>query len=321
MEAEGTLMPKLTMTKGLPGSGKSTWAKAQCIASSGQTKRVNKDDLRAMVDAGEWSRHHEKYIVATRDNLVTTMLRDGYNVIVDDTNLQPPHEPRLRDIAKECGATFAIQDFTDVPIEECIRRDLERPVSVGEKVIRKMWKQYLYTPPPEVPEPERGVGPRAIIVDIDGTVARMVARGPHDYDKVSTDEPKHQVIRVVHQWVEQMLATAPGTPWWHLIFCSGRPDSCREDTEAWLKEHVLDPIGVKSYEWTLHMRPTWLEARRESDKPVKDHRNDAVVKQEIYDKFILGRYDVDFVLDDRNRVVDMWRANGLLCLQVAPGDF
>lgn len=312
-------MPKLTMTKGLPGSGKSTWSRAEVLGDSGQTKRVNKDDLRDMLHAGKWSQKSEKHIVAARDALVSLFLKQGFNVIVDDTNVQPVHEPRLRQLAQEAGATFAVKDFTDVSVETCIKRDLERERSVGERVIRKMYKEFLFQPTQPVEAPERGVGPRAIIVDIDGTVARMVTRGPHDYDKVLTDEPKPDVIRVVHEWLDSRF-NAKDT-FWHLIFCSGRPDSCREDTEAWLKEHVLKPVGVKTYEWTLHMRPTWLEATRDSDTPVKDHRNDAVVKKEIYDRHIKGRFDVDFVLDDRNRVVDMWREQGLLCLQCAPGDF
>jgi hypothetical protein len=52
-----------------------------------------------------------------------------------------------------------------------------------------------------------------------------------------------------------------------------------------------------------------------------DMRKDSIVKEEIYRQEILGRYNVWFVLDDRNQVVDMWRLLGLRCLQVAPGNF
>ena len=58
---------KLIMTRGLPASGKSTWAKEQVIASGGRTKRVNKDDLRAMIDNSVWSKQNEKNILAVRD--------------------------------------------------------------------------------------------------------------------------------------------------------------------------------------------------------------------------------------------------------------
>ena len=60
-----------------------------------------------------------------------------------------------------------------------------------------------------------------------------------------------------------------------------------------------------------------LEMRRE-----KDGRQDAIVKRELFDTHILGKYYVEFVLDDRNQVVDLWRNDlGLTCFQVNYGDF
>jgi hypothetical protein len=52
-----------------------------------------------------------------------------------------------------------------------------------------------------------------------------------------------------------------------------------------------------------------------------DMRNDSIVKEEIYEEHIKPRFNVRFVLDDRDRVVKMWRENGLKVLQVAEGDF
>lgn len=51
------------------------------------------------------------------------------------------------------------------------------------------------------------------------------------------------------------------------------------------------------------------------------NRKDVVIKRELFDRYIRDNYQVLFVLDDRNQVVDMWRELGLKCLQVAPGDF
>lgn len=310
-------MPKLTMVTGLPASGKSTWAKAQVKASTGQTKRINMDDLRSMFDDGEWSKGNEKWMQQQRRALIVAALADKKNVLVDDVNLHPKHETMLREVAQEMGATFGVQSFRDVSVEECIRRDLLRTPSVGEKVIRKFWKQFLYEEPVSEPAPLFIVGlPRAIIVDLDGTVARMSHRGPHDYDKVGTDDPRPQVIAVVQDWVRARLKEYGD---WHLIFCSGRPEKCREGTEVWVKEHVLNP-GIMRPEWSLFMRPDWIaDPRSGTKKP--DHRNDAIVKTEIYHNEIEGNYNVDFCLDDRDRVVAAWRALGLLCLQVAPGNF
>jgi len=52
-----------------------------------------------------------------------------------------------------------------------------------------------------------------------------------------------------------------------------------------------------------------------------DTRPDEIVKREIYEEHIKPLYNVDFVLDDRNKVVKMWRSLGLKVLQVAEGNF
>ncbi len=52
-----------------------------------------------------------------------------------------------------------------------------------------------------------------------------------------------------------------------------------------------------------------------------DYRSDEIIKEELYFNSINPRFDVVGVLDDRDRVVQMWRRIGLACLQVAPGDF
>ena len=52
-----------------------------------------------------------------------------------------------------------------------------------------------------------------------------------------------------------------------------------------------------------------------------DTRKDEIVKLELFDAHVRGKYDVRLVLDDRDRVVRMWRSIGLTCLQVADGEF
>ena len=56
-------------------------------------------------------------------------------------------------------------------------------------------------------------------------------------------------------------------------------------------------------------------------RTIGDHRSDFIIKQEIYEREFKGKYNVLYVLDDRNQTVNMWRALGLTCLQVAAGDF
>ncbi|MFP5226446.1 MAG: AAA family ATPase, partial [Acidobacteriota bacterium] len=74
----------------------------------GAYKRVNKDDLRAMLDSGRWSRENEKMVLQFRDHIIVEALKSGKHVIVDDTNLALKHEGRLRQLATENGAAFEV---------------------------------------------------------------------------------------------------------------------------------------------------------------------------------------------------------------------
>lgn len=133
----------LTLTRGLPGSGKTTWAKAQTAAQP-NTVRVNRDDLRAMLltdwphgDAGwEWVCTLAQYAQ------IRALLDAGMHVICDDTNLHAGALAGLTYLATCAKAEVRVQDFTDVPVAVCIARDAARPNPVGTAVIERMWAAY-----------------------------------------------------------------------------------------------------------------------------------------------------------------------------------
>jgi predicted kinase len=290
-------MKTLYMTKGLPASGKSTWAREKVTGSDGHFKRVNKDDLRAMIDCGKWSKDNEKFLLGVRDYVVANALNAGKHVIVDDTNLAPKHETDLRALAQKHSAEFKVVDFTHVSLDECIARDKKRHNYVGEDVIRKMHRDFLakdvpvndygfvYTHTPGLPE--------CVLVDIDGTVAKMSGRSPYQEHLVHTDLPHKPVVELVKDLIRQ------GTL---VIFMSGRTTGCYAATFDWLVGQDIPVLG-------LYMRA------------VGDTRDDRLVKADLFKQHILGNLNVRFVLDDRDKVVKMWRDIGLTCLQVAPGDF
>lgn len=137
--------PTLTMCRGLPASGKSTWATAQVLeAEPGRIVRVNRDSLRTMLHADRWDPHQtEPHTVTALNVLVGAFLEAGLDVIVDDTNLTPYHEAVMRELADRHGATFRIEDFTHIDLDTCIERDRARDRSVGEDVIRGMHARHL----------------------------------------------------------------------------------------------------------------------------------------------------------------------------------
>jgi predicted kinase len=134
-------MTTLTITRGLPGSGKTTWARKQRGAV-----RVNRDDLRRMLHGGilglGWA---EVQVTIAQRSLVEALLRAGLNVICDDTNLRARYVKEFAALAAACGADFVVRDFTDVPVDVCVARDAGREPAerVGEEAIRAMWQRHL----------------------------------------------------------------------------------------------------------------------------------------------------------------------------------
>jgi hypothetical protein len=135
----------------------------------------------------------------------------------------------------------------------------------------------------------------AIIVDIDGTLAHRCDRQWFDYSKVDQDELDVTVDGIVRAYAKMGYI---------ILIVSGREatDECYHRTNTWLKKH-----NIPFYD---------LMMRKEGD-----FRRDSIVKKEIYNNYIKDKFDVEFVLDDRQQVVDMWREMGLKCLQVAEGNF
>jgi predicted kinase len=327
-------MPTLTITRGLPASGKSTWAREQLRQVALRAARINRDDLRrTMHDGFSGAGWAERQVTIAQHAAIAALLRSGVDVICDDTNLRSRVVRDLVDLAADCHAEFVVEDFTDVPVDVCVERDrLRDPADrVGEEVIRDMHQRYLADRPSPLPVPvstRRSPGsvpgsappsrstpvgiadaqmarspqiyrptaglPEAILVDIDGTVALLDGRDPYDMRRVGDDQPNPAVITAVRA----MHAFGH-----QIVYCTGRTDYARTATEAWLKRHV-----DVHYE-ALFMRRTG------------DTRRDSVVKAEIFEREIRHRFQITGVFDDRAQVVRMWRALGLTVFQVAEGDF
>lgn len=285
-------MLSLTQTRGLPGSGKSFWANDQQRANP-DIVLISRDDLRRTLHNGKWSKSNEHQIVCMENAVIIDSLTRGRSVIVHDTGFGAENETRLRGLAVQYNAQFIVKDFTHVPLDVCIARDLTRFHSVGKDVIMDLYRRYLAPKPAPRPAFIPGL-PRAFMIDVDGTIALMNDRGPYDHDRCDTDLPNEPVIELV-----QDLIRAGDVP----VYCSGREEKYRALTTEWIARHV----GIAPDH--LFMRPTG------------DTRKDSIVKVELYDQFIVGKFNIRFVLDDRSQVVDAWRLLGLPTFQVAPGNF
>lgn len=282
-------MKKVILTKGLPASGKTTWAKELLKSNPNAYKRINNDDLRKMFDNMQYSQDMEKFIKKAVDALVLLALEEGKHVILDNTHLSESSVNRIKKLVKGKAEVIIEDKFLKVPLETCIKNDLKRLDSVGKDVIIKMYEQHLKKVEPIIQDKTL---PPAIIVDVDGTLAHMKDRSPFDWDRVGEDKCDDIIKGIVNAY--DNLGT--------IIVMSGRDSCCRDITIKWLNDNNIV--------WdTLLMREEG------------DFRKDSIVKRELFDNNIKDKYYIEYVLDDRNSVCDMWRDMGLKCLQVAPGNF
>lgn len=318
-------MSTLTITRGLPGSGKTTYAKRWVSEDATRRSRVNRDDLREVLHGGahNYDRPLEQAVTWAHQGAVRTLLMSGRDVICDDMNLQNRQVKEWMKLAAEVGAEFEVVDFTNVHPNDCVKRDRDRRDAggryVGAAYIYAKFDQFIkgrkYPLPlpeaparqyvePYVPDPSR---PRAVLVDIDGTMALMNGRGPYDWEFVGEDKPNVPVVQLVNWIREYSLLREEHCTWGiEVIFLSGRDEVCRSETERWLAN-----LGFGEHK--LYMRPSLPAGVQQP--------GDEIVKLALFDEHIRDNYDVQFVLDDRDKVVAMWRSIGLTCLQVAPGPF
>jgi T4 RnlA family RNA ligase len=276
----------LILTKGLPASGKTTWAR-EYIQKHPETANLCKDDLRSQL-SGTGKR--EKRIVKVRDLLTEYYFEQGYSVIWSDTNLNPVHLNRAQELADKHQVKLVIQDFTHVPLAECIKRDLVRPNSVGQAAIEQMYYDYLAQPDP-APAIDPDL-PDCYLVDIDGTLAINNTRNPFDWLRVDEDALNPAVATLVAKLGRDTK----------IIVLSGRSSVCRDLTISWLKKHNIEHHD-------LFMRSA------------DDHRADDILKSELYYLHVRGKYNVLGVIDDRPKVCRMWRDLGLNVFQVGNPDY
>lgn len=298
-------MSKLTLTRGVPGSGKSTWAKLWVDEDPENRARINRDDYRLMLfnEGGVLDNKQEQAVTKAQHGAAKALLDAGISVIVDDTNLNAR-------FVKEWYKIHPEIDFIDFPVlhATAVRQDQMRARTVGVDVITRFFDRYVVggrggTQLKPVPDnPSVGVFepyshtpglPWAILVDVDGTLAHMGdRRGPYETDKYHLDKVDDAVRSIVAQaWNNSTV-----------IIFTARRAAALQATSDWLAANNIKYDDIYT-------------------RDDGDDRNDAIVKNEMFEKHIAGKFNVRFILDDRDRVVDMWRTKGLKTLQVAPGNF
>ena len=135
-------MSKLIITRGLPASGKSTWAKQWVLEDPEHRVRINQDDIRLMLGK-YWVLSREKLVQEIQFNAIIEALNREFDVVIDNTNLNN----KVLDQFNRLIRTFEdyeieYKDFFDTPLSVCIERDKNRDLQVTEKVIRSFYNNY-----------------------------------------------------------------------------------------------------------------------------------------------------------------------------------
>lgn len=154
---------------------------------------------------------------------------------------------------------------------------------------------------------------KIILCDIDGTIADNTHRQGYLKNKpknwkaynqnMHLDKPIEEVIWLISELYNRSSSENI------IVFVTGREQVLEQITKDWLYTICRD-FGFK-YD-NLYMRKE------------KDYRDDAIVKYELWQQIKEDYKDIGtpyLVLDDRDKVVKMWRENGLKCLQCNYGDF
>lgn len=308
-------MAKIIVTRGLPGVGKSTFAK-HYQAMNAPVVIAERDGIRKELNGtgkpGE--SEFESKVTDIQHKRVKWSLREGLNVVVSDTHLPDRSVKIWMQIAHEMGAEVEVVDFRAVPLTDVLEANAKRydtekyiPVSViMEKHERFIKGRDLGAPVQFTPKVakasnfvsrkyKQGTGPQTYLFDMDGTLALNTSgREWHDGAKAHLDTVNVDVWRVLQDLYKKgndiIIVTARGAE--HL-----------DITKQWLGFHGVPYSNIFS--------------RKAGDK-----RDDFLIKHELFWENIapMERY-IAGVFDDRQCVVDMWRDMGLTCFQVAPGNF
>lgn len=290
---------KIILTVGPSACGKTTWANEQVNKNKGKFVNLNRDDIRrTLFMFNAWNEYRftgqkESLVTETQFAMAKAALSRGLSVIVSDTNLNAEYRQKWQDFAKEQNVPFELEVFR-VDIKELTQRNLNREFSVDPKIMKQQYVTFMeqfgglrrY-----VPDTTKR---KAVIFDLDGTLAIMNDRGPFEWSKVGEDSVNENVADLL-----RMIRLAH--PEWNIISLSGRDGVCEHITKTWLVDNDL--------------KTDYHFQRKQGDQ-----RRDSIIKEEIFWNEIAENFDVQFVVDDRQQVVDMWDMIGVEVWQVAQND-
>lgn len=295
---------------GVSCAGKSTYAQER-LKENSNLIRVNRDDLRlcnfgASQTDTEYYKHknlkkREDYISVVANAMIREALNNGKDVIIDNTNLDFKYIKAFIDNfnhLSDIKLTVFEEDYVVIKMRLSLRFKGSDNIGYIDKQFRqfealknKIGDRLFY--PKQDYYLVQGLLP-CYIVDLDGTLALKGNRGIFEEEKVFIDRVNDPVARVIRG-----LAFSN-----KIIYLSGRTDSCRSETQRWLSTNNL-----------------WFPTSALFMRPTGDSRADWIVKEELFDKYVHGRYNTIGVFDDRMQVIEnTWNKLGVFVFNVNQGN-
>ena len=310
------MMYTIILTRGIQGSGKSTWAKEWVAEDSENRIRINFDDLRNMM--GNYKVENWKLRETIINDMFVSFMKSAmenhYGIVVDNMNLSDSAVNRVEKIIEEYNKnhreqyTYEFKNFfTDV--NECIARDKKRLMPIGEDIIRKTWRTYRhkilqiqnnefvdslksskYSNNPELPN--------CIIADMDSTICFNTQGRPYfgkDAGKFMMDDiPNLGVIDIIRSFLRNKNGDDK------VFIITGR-----ERTPE-IERATLDYVDI-----FISEHPDIIVLFR----PNKEYMSGDDMKMKLIDENILGKYNILYAIDDSDKIVKRYRQNGILTLQ------
>jgi predicted kinase len=271
--------------------------------------RLSRDDLRMMNFNDSVLSKYEEYLLSEMlDGMIETVLRKKYGVLLDATHCRAEYlNHYIKKFNSMADISFKLFECeVDELIVRCEKRYAETGRFVSEEVVRRfvdeletLKKTFDFAPRPMrrtryTAKKQDANLPKAILCDLDGTLALTGRRDPYNASECDRDNLNEAVAGVLK------VFAANG---YSILLLSGRDETFREPTLRFLAK------------FTIPCHRLWMRL-------AKDYRRDTIIKREIFDREVSGKYGIEFVLDDRDRAVDMWRKElKLNCFQVNYGNF
>ena len=307
---------KIVMTRGCPSSGKSTWAKSWVALDPLNWVRINNNEIRSMANGSVYGSDYEKLVRSTRNFLVKEALHHNLNIVLDNVNASSSNWKDTIKIAQEANKDIEVSEkLFYCELNELLERNATRsgvarvPDNVVEKFFKELGGKGFANAVPRVevfskrdkavdkfvePMIQDETKPKSLICDLDGSLATIGNRSPFVASQCDlTDTAKEHIAEIVR------LHYNAG---YKVIFCSGRMESDRAPTMRFIEK------CLPNMPYVLFLRKN------------EDFRKDHIIKEEIFNEHIKGKYWVTLIIDDRASVCRQWHSMGLNLVRVGDPD-